>query len=71
MSERSEGEQFLDEVWWSTIAELQEIIQLAENTGDRVKAADVLLRYYVSLGQSINEPYIPESRAVEEDPEDE
>ena len=66
----SEGWELLQLVWFSTIHELDEIMTNAEQTKDRIAAAEVLLRYFIAFGQSINEPWVPEKPPYGDDDED-
>jgi hypothetical protein len=67
---KGEGYDLLDKVWFDTIDALQEIVVMSDDISKRIEAADVLLRYFVSMGQSINAPYVPEERYIIDDDED-
>jgi hypothetical protein len=67
---RTDGHDLLDQVWFETIEDLQYIVGTQDDPQVRIKAADVLLRYFVSLGQSINAPYIPDARPNTDDEDD-
>lgn len=64
------GKELLDEVWFDTIDKLQIILQYESDPRVNLEAADILLRYFISLGQSINQPYIPDSDPRKEDEDD-
>jgi hypothetical protein len=68
--ELSDGGRLIAHVWFCTIRELHEIIMRSENPDVRVSAADTLLRYFTSMAQSINSPYIPEVDPGNEDEDD-
>lgn len=57
--ERNEGQELLNAAWFTAVEELGRTIENNEDPRVRVEAADTLLRYFISLGQSINEPFIP------------
>jgi hypothetical protein len=57
----NDGQKLIAHVWFCTIHELHDIVGMSENPDVRVAAADTLLRYFTSMAQSINSPYIPES----------
>ena len=61
----SDGEALLNRAWFEAIDELRGIIGLSDDVKARIEAADVLLRYFVSLGQSINDPFIPDTYSEE------
>lgn len=65
----TEGEKFLEVLWWDVMDELRELAVFAEGPQHRIAAADVLLRYYGALNQGINAPFIPAGRP-QADPED-
>lgn len=68
----SEGHVLLSTVWFDTIIELREMVILSEDSKVRLAAADILMRYFVSLGQSINAPFVPTERPeIEDDDDDE
>lgn len=56
------GDDLLAHVWFCTIEELHDTMHSSENPQARNEAADILLRYFASLAQSINEPFIPKQR---------
>lgn len=55
-------EEELAQAWFFAIEELASTALTGEHTSDRIKASEVILQYCISLGQSINEPYMPKSR---------
>lgn len=59
---KSKGEKTLTRVWFESIETLEEILLMSDNPKEQIRAAEVLLQYYISLGQSINEPFIPKKR---------
>jgi hypothetical protein len=61
---RTKGEKLLDRTWFDALEALREVIIFGEKTEDRIAASEVVLKYFISLGQSINEPRIPVSRRV-------
>lgn len=69
------GKDVLSYVWFCTMSELHTILH-GDDAANRLKAADLLLKYYTAMGQSINLPYIPVERPevdmddLEEDDED-
>jgi hypothetical protein len=68
----NEGYKLLRATWFSTIHELDSIMCNAEQTRDRIEAARVLVEYFKSMAQSINDPWVPERDPFEnEDDEDE
>lgn len=67
----SEGQALLDVAWFAAIDELVYVLYNGEDQSARQQAAEALLKYMISLGQSINLPHIPESRPKNEEVEDE
>jgi hypothetical protein len=65
--QENEGKALLDQTWFLVVQELTEITLFNDNAERRIEAADALLRYFISLGQSINEPYIPAKAPEDED----
>lgn len=71
-SETHEGYDLLGRAWFDAIYELRATILASEDARLRVDAAEVLLKYTISMGQSINIPWVPEKNPSEvEDDEDE
>ena len=66
----NKGRELLDEAWFATIERLVIILQYESDPRVNLEAADILLRYFISLGQSINQPYIPEIDPRSEDEEE-
>lgn len=69
-TERSDGYDLLDRAWFETIEDLAYIISTQDDPQVRIKAADVLLRYFVAMGQSINAPFVPANRPDLDDEDD-
>lgn len=67
---KTEGEKYLESVWWSTINELEELTTMESSPQIRLEAADALLRYFTSLNTGIHSPFIPENRPPDEDSDD-
>jgi hypothetical protein len=67
---KREGYELLDKVWFDTIDALQDVVLLSDDISKRIEAADVLLRYFVAMGQSINAPYVPDERYQTDDEDD-
>lgn len=66
-AEYTQGNALLGYAWFAALQELVDIVTMAESAADRIAAGDVILRYFVSLGQSINDPYIPADDDEEDD----
>lgn len=66
----SEGIKKLESVWWLTIEELEEMVVLDGDPKTRLQAAEILLRYFIAMGQSINAPFIPETEPDDEEEDD-
>lgn len=54
------GKELLDKIWFDTMDSLLEILVFESNPSARVEAGDVLVKYFIALGQSVNEPYLPD-----------
>jgi hypothetical protein len=57
----------LARAWFAAFEDLYSTVMLSESTADRIRAAEVILNYCVALGQSINTPYMPQSRPPEDE----
>lgn len=64
------GQAFLEDLWWTTMDELYDIVSMSENVSHRIEAADTILRYFVSMNTGIHEPFVPKQRPHVEDDDD-
>lgn len=53
------GQELLEKVWFDTIENLAEILMYESNPSARVEAGEVLVKYFIALGQSVNAPFMP------------
>lgn len=64
------GQAFLEELWWTTMDELNDIVSMSETVSHRIEAADTILRYFVSMNTGLHEPFVPETRPQPEGDDD-
>jgi hypothetical protein len=71
-TERTDAQRTLEVAWYAVVMELTDIVMDSESTESKIAAGDVLLKYFIAMGQSINEPFLPKGEFTpEEDDDDE
>ena len=69
--ERKKAEDVLAAVWWDTIVELGEIVNVSEDTNHRIRAAEVILNYCTNLNRGLGDPFLPLEPIPDDEDEDE